>query len=370
MSGSYAPLQFRNLSDIEIEHRYRLFIEAVCDYAIFMMDPSGNVASWNPGAQRTKGYSPDEIVGRHFSIFYTAEDIRAGKPEQLLAAAASQGRIEDEGWRVRKDGSRFWANVIITAIHDEQGKLVGFAKITRDLSERRRTEELERVAVGSAIVQQTRENEQKRIARELHDDLGQQIAALKMTVSLHEAELVQFVPAQARARLTAIGEVSEEIDALATSLRRVAADLRPPVLDDLGFVAALTWMMEGFERRFGVHTRCEVRTQELRLNDLAAISLYRVVQEALTNVARHAQANEVTVKLSVDDRDCHLRIHDDGVGFALDSPPRADAFGVLGMRERIVMLGGILRIKSTPGNGVSVTAHVPLSRILAQPNYC
>ena len=173
-----------------------------------------------------------------------------------------------------------------------------------------------------------------------------------------------------RARLTAIGEVSEQIDALATSLRRVAADLRPPVLDDLGFVAALTWMTEGFERRFGVHTRCEVRTQELRLNDLAAISLYRVVQEALTNVARHAQANEVTVKLSVDNRDCHLRIHDDGVGFALDSPPRADAFGVLGMRERIVMLGGILRIKSTPGNGVSVMAHVPLSRILAQPNYC
>lgn len=113
--------------------------------------------------------------------------------------SAKPATRSDEGWRVRKDGSRFWADVIITAIHDEQGKLVGFAKITRDLSERRRNEELERVAVGSAIVQQTRENEQKRIARELHDDLGQQIAALKMTVSLHEAELVQYVPAQARA---------------------------------------------------------------------------------------------------------------------------------------------------------------------------
>jgi len=168
-----------------------------------------------------------------------------------------------------------------------------------------------------------------------------------------------------RARLSAIGEVSEQIDALATSLRRIAADLRPPMLDDLGFVAALTWMTENFERRFGVHTRCEACVQELRLNDLAAISLYRVAQEALTNVARHAQANEVTVTLSADDRDCHLRIRDDGVGFAQGSAPRGDAFGVLGMRERIMMLGGALCIKSTPGHGVSVTAHVPLSRILA-----
>ncbi|WP_175828805.1 PAS domain-containing sensor histidine kinase [Burkholderia cepacia] len=366
MKGSTASYSSRNLSDIEIEHRYRLFIEAVRDYAIFMLDPNGNVTSWNPGAQRAKGYVPDEIVGKHFSIFYTGEDIAAGKPAQLLTAAEAQGRAEDEGWRVRKDGSQFWANVVITAVRDHDGTLLGFAKITRDLSERRRLEELERVSAASAIVQQARENEQGRIARELHDDLGQQLTALKMTLALHETELAQYVTADIRTHLGATREMAGQIDAMVTSVRRIAADLRPPVLDDLGLEAALEWMTEGFERRYGVRTRCEIHTDALHLNDLAAISLYRVAQEALTNVARHAQANEVSVILSTNERECRLRVHDDGVGFPEQSPIRADAFGVLGMRERILQLGGILSIESVPGNGVTITAQVPLSRILME----
>ncbi|OUL77855.1 PAS domain-containing sensor histidine kinase [Paraburkholderia hospita] len=356
----------RNLSEIEIDHRYRLLIDAVDDYAIFMLDPAGHVTSWNPGAQRAKGYSPDEIVGRHFSVFYTAEDVAADKPSQLLAAAALRARAEDEGWRVRKDGSRFWANVVITAIHDENDALLGFAKITRDLSERRRLEELERAVARSALVQQARENEQKRIARELHDDLGQQITALKMTLALHETELLQHVRKEALGLLDSVHEIASQIDTMATSLRRIAADLRPPVLDDLGLEAAIQWMTETFEQRYGVSVRCEIQADSLRLNDLAAISLYRVAQEALTNVARHAQANEVSVRLSADERHYHLRIHDDGVGLPQDSAPRGDAFGLLGMRERIVQLGGVLSVESSPGNGVTIAAHVPLSRILVE----
>lgn len=103
-------------SGIPIEERYRLPIDAVADYAIFMLDPSGHVATWNSGAQKIKGYSANEIVGRHFSIFYTPEDLAAGKPDRELAVATLQGRIEDEGWRVRRDGSRFWANVLISAV--------------------------------------------------------------------------------------------------------------------------------------------------------------------------------------------------------------------------------------------------------------
>lgn len=356
----------RNLSDIDIEHRYRLLIEAVQDYAIFMLDPSGNVTSWNPGAQRAKSFSPDEIVGRHFSIFYTDEAIAAGKPAKLLAEAASRGRVEDEGWRVRKDGSRLWANVVITAVHDEYGALLGFAKITRDMTERRRLAELERASAASALVQQARENEQKRIARELHDDLGQQITALKMTLALHEAELAQRVRKEGLGLLRSIREIDGQIDAMATSVRRIASDLRPPVLDDLGLEAALEWMAEGFEQRYGVFVRCEARSEPLRLNDMAAISLYRVVQEALTNVARHAQASEVLVTLSADDGHCHLRIHDDGVGLPEGTTPRADSFGLRGMRERISQLGGVLSIDSSPGRGVTITARVPLSRIMAQ----
>jgi PAS domain S-box-containing protein len=127
----------------ESEERFRLMIESVKDYAIFMLDPEGNVASWNEGAHQIKGYEADEIVGRHFSTFYPSEALARRWPEFELEVAKREGRFEDEGWRLRKDGSRFWANVVITALYDKEGVLRGFAKVTRDLTERRRAESLE-----------------------------------------------------------------------------------------------------------------------------------------------------------------------------------------------------------------------------------
>ena len=123
------------------ERSFQTLVESVIDYAIFMLDSEGHVANWNPGAERIKGYSRTEIIGQHFSRFYTEEDRLAGVPEKALATARSQGRFEQENWRVRKDGSRFWASVVIDAIHDEQGQVVGFAKVTRDMTERREIEE-------------------------------------------------------------------------------------------------------------------------------------------------------------------------------------------------------------------------------------
>ena len=125
----------------QTEERFRLLVEAVSDYAIFMLDSNGYVLTWNTGAQRIKGYRPEEIIGQHFSRFYPADAIQAGWPEHELQVAAEQGRFEDEGWRIRKDGSKFWANVVITALRDEDGRLRGFGKITRDLTERREYEE-------------------------------------------------------------------------------------------------------------------------------------------------------------------------------------------------------------------------------------
>ena len=116
-------------------------VEGAKDYAIFLLDPQGHVASWNPGAERIKGYKADEIIGQHFSTFYPQEAIDRGWPAHELKVAAAEGRFEDEGWRVRKDGSQFWANVVITALHDEPASCVGFSKITRDLTERKKSEE-------------------------------------------------------------------------------------------------------------------------------------------------------------------------------------------------------------------------------------
>jgi len=124
-------------SALNQEERYRLLVEAIADYAIYMLDPAGHVASWNPGAHRFKQYEADEIIGQHFGRFYTEEDRASGLPERALMTAASEGRFENEGWRVRKDGTRFWAHVIIDAIRNDAGELIGYAKITRDITDRR-----------------------------------------------------------------------------------------------------------------------------------------------------------------------------------------------------------------------------------------
>jgi PAS domain S-box-containing protein len=138
-----APIAKTRLADT-IKHGgriYQLMVESVHDYAIFMLDPGGYVASWNRGAQKIKGYTADEIIGQHFSIFYKAEDIAIGHPQRELATAAKEGRFEEERPRLRKDGSEFWANVVITPVRDEEGTLLGFAKVTRDLTERRAAEQ-------------------------------------------------------------------------------------------------------------------------------------------------------------------------------------------------------------------------------------
>ena len=157
---------------------YGLLIESITDYAIFTLDATGHVLNWNPGAQRFKGYTASEIIGRHFSVFYPEEAVTAGFPQYELEVAAREGRFEDEGWRVRKDGSRFWANVIITALHDAAGALIGFGKVTRDLTERRNAEEQARrlAAEAAAHAEAMRRSEQ---LAQLNEQLEQQAVELE-----------------------------------------------------------------------------------------------------------------------------------------------------------------------------------------------
>jgi PAS domain S-box-containing protein len=135
---------------LRAQQSFRLVVEGVRDYAIFMLDPDGRIRSWSPGAARLKGYTADEIIGRHFSVFYTPDDRAADKPARALVIAGDTGRYEEDGWRVRADGSRFWANVVITAVRDQTGRLLGFAKITRDVTERKRQDDRLRAVIEIA----------------------------------------------------------------------------------------------------------------------------------------------------------------------------------------------------------------------------
>jgi PAS domain S-box-containing protein len=165
----------------EFDDAFRLLVESVKDYAIFILDPGGHVLTWNAGAERIKGYQAREIIGKHFSIFYPPEDV--GKTERELEVASREGRFQEEGWRVRRDGSRMWANVTITALRSPEGVLVGFAKVTRDLTEHRQAEENRRAlaAERAALAERARINEfQERFLAILGHDLRNPLASLDM----------------------------------------------------------------------------------------------------------------------------------------------------------------------------------------------
>ena len=178
----------------DAEERFRLLIESVKDYAIFILDPDGRVSTWNPGAERIKGYTAAEIVGKHFSIFYPLEVAATGKCDEELVIAAREGRFEEEGWRLRKDGSEFWAKVTITALRDPDGTLVGFAKVTQDLTTRKRAEEDSRAlaAERAALAEKNRIQEfQERFLAILGHDLRNPLASIDMGAGILRQSLTE-----------------------------------------------------------------------------------------------------------------------------------------------------------------------------------
>jgi PAS domain S-box-containing protein len=340
------------------EERFRLMLENVRDYGIFMLDPAGHVVSWNAGAERIKGYRAAEILGQHFSRFYSPEDVERGKPKHELLVAAAEGRLEDEGWRLRKDGTRFWANVVITALRDQMGNLRGFAKVTRDITERKQAEELRARLTRQVMTAQ--DEERRRIARELHDETGQSLTGL--LVGLRTIERSETI-AEAAELAQQLREVAAQSLA---DVRRLARGLHPGILDDLGLCAAVTRYVEDFTRLHRVVVDVRTGLDVDRLPLLVQTTVYRVLQEALTNVARHAAAGSASVRLAREGTTVELVVQDDGAGIKRQRgvgrgrPTNRRGLGLEGMRERVALLGGSIRVESKPGVGTTITARIPL----------
>ena len=364
------------------EQRFRMFVDAVQEYAIFMLDVQGHVSTWNNGAKRIKGYGISEIIGKHFSVFYPEEDIRSGKPQRELEIAAKEGRLEDEGWRLRKDGSRFWANVIITALRDETGRLVGFGKVTRDFTERIRANEAlrkeieERTEVQRKLrdsekslrqlslrLLQTQDEERRRIARDLHDSVGQYLVGLKMKVDSLKCS-AERNHRQDAGELAECAQLTEEA---IKEVRTISYLLYPPMLEELGLKSAIPWYLEGFTKRSGIKTTFEVSSVFDRIPGDLELALFRVLQESLTNVHRHSGSSTAIVRLLTRNRAVILQVIDEGKGTGSKNwEDRAQdwmgAFGVglRGMSERMRQLRGDLEIASTEA-GTTITATLPLS---------
>lgn len=387
---------------LESDEQLRLLIETVREYAIFQLDPQGRIMSWNTGAERLKGYTASEVLGKSFKLFYDASAIQAGKPEANLARAAREGECEDEGWRLRKDGSRFWASVVITALRDSEGTLRGFIKITRDMTERVTSESslreakkqlelrveqraellgrvnlelrneiherqrieqelrksLDRLRALAARLQMVREEERTRVAREMHDELGQACTAIKMDL----ASIGRKTSERQVQLRTKIDSAMQLVDRMIFSVRRIASELRPRTLDDLGLTSALEWQAQEFQRRTGIRCALELPAEQLALDAEQSTAIFRIFQESLTNVARHAHATEVTARVEMDNERLVFGVRDNGKGFDAKQANIRKSLGVVGMQERALALGGELEINGIPGSGTTVTLRIPLRR--------
>jgi PAS domain S-box-containing protein len=307
---------------------FRLLVLGVRDYGIFMLDPNGHIVSWNAGAERIKGYTAEDIIGRHFSTFYPPEDVQAGKPDWELRVAKAEGSLEDEGWRVRKDGTRFWANVIITALYGDDGELRGFGKVTRDMTERRRAEQqlTDRRRLLAHLVE-AQERERQRIAWDVHDDTIQAMVAVDMRLQLLSGKL----PVEHR---ETVDQLDGAVRTAISRLRNLVFRVRPPGIERQGLRDSLAAYLAD------TSMVGEIRYSLDRAPGAdAAITIFRICQEALTNVRKHARASAVVLDLSTADRGFLVRVIDDGVGLR-DLDPNSGHFGLIEMRERAEALGG------------------------------
>jgi PAS domain S-box-containing protein len=334
----------------EREELCSLLIARVKDYAIFMLSPTGTILTWNEGAQLIKGYTRDEIVGQSIEKFYTPEAVARGLPKQLLRKAEQQGRVEDEGWRVRKDGTRFWANVVITALRDESGRLTGFAKITRDLSERRKAE----AAIGelSGRLIRLQDEERLRLAEQLHDRTSPYLSAV--LASLYN--LKQHFPTENAALLEDVNDSIAKVEAASDVIRRVSHMLHPPRLEQGGLVETLRWYVSAISGQVGFIVDADLPHTPIQVSKEGEIVLFRLVQECLSRLMGRGGLREASIRLTSNAM-VRLEITMHGplpskIRSAIMSEEGDFGVGFAGMRERLRQLEGTLAV--TTGSGKTV----------------
>ncbi|VCU68110.1 Autoinducer 2 sensor kinase/phosphatase LuxQ [Pigmentiphaga humi] len=351
---------------------FRLLVNSIEDYAIFMLDPGGYVTTWNAGARKIKGYAPDEILGRHFSVFYPEDAIARNWPQQELEQAAARGRLEDEGWRVRKDGSTFWANVVITALYDDAGVLQGYAKVTRDMSERKRLEELELTNRRMSEFLATLGHELRNPLAPVRNAIG--ILRLQPAPTPIVAHCRDMIDRQ-------VGHLARLVDDL-LDIGRITSgkiELRLETVD----------LRDAIERSIeGVRFHTDARGQRLVAHMGTAPThvrgdltrLVQVVQNVLHNASKFSSAGSlIHVTLVQRRRSAVITVRDQGRGipahaletifqpFTQESPQLNPTESGLGIgltlcRSLVRMHGGAISAASGgPGLGSTFTIHLPLA---------
>jgi PAS domain S-box-containing protein len=310
----------------ESEERFRLLIEGVRDYAIYMLNPEGHIASWNAGAERIEGFKADEIIGQHFSLFFTPEDVRSGKPELELKIAAEEGRFEAEGWRVRKDHSRFWANVVLTSVRDESGQLCGFSKVARDVTERNRAEEEirklnagleQRVSERTAQLEEANQ-ELEAFSYSVSHDLRAPLRHIAAYVEILQAEAGQGLDENSRQHLRTIAASATHLGDLIDALLAFSRMGRNEMFQQRVSLASLVT-----EARRELHRDIEGRRIEWQIGLLPEVQgdplmLRQVVVNLISNALKYTRTRrraEIEIGTTSNDQEVVFYIRDNGVGF-------------------------------------------------------
>lgn len=362
------------------EERFRLLVDSIRDCSILLLSPEGFITSWNPGTHLVEGYEAADVIGRNHSVFFTAEDLARSYPELALETAAVAGQHEDEGWRVRKDGSKFWAHVVITAMKDEAGKLTGFARVARDLTDRKAAEEqLRKIAVEleqrvsertlelresqsrlrelATELTLTEQRERRRLAGDLHDYLAQLLVLIRIKIHQTSAQVKE----QAAAALLMEADRTT-LDALDYT-RSLVAELAPPALQEFGLLEGFEWLAEQMKNH-GLTVAVHKHIQHVALDADQAVLVFQSTRELLFNVLKHAGTNQAA--LTIDrNNDGHLvvTVKDEGRGFDTDAllaeNDERKRFGLFSVRERTKAMGGWLELTSRSNQGTCATLIIP-----------
>jgi PAS domain S-box-containing protein len=328
--------------------------------AIISVDDAQRIVMYNRAAEKLFGWSAEEVRGKPLDLLIPERyrGVHGQQVRRFGATGTTTRRMGDNTvlYALRKDGSEFPIDASISQLPTPEGKL--YTVILRDVTERvRAREELASFAAESSGV---REQEKSRIARELHDELAQSLTALKMD-SIWLRDHLPEGDAEAQEK---IAQMLAMLDTSVAAVRRIAADLRPLVLDDLGFGAAIEWVVQNFSQRTGLP--CALKLDEsLELQEPFATGVFRIVQESLANVAKHAHASRVEVEVRARGDHVLLRVQDDGIGFRPSAPRKPQSLGLVGLRERAQLMRGEVKVESSPGAGTRIEARIPVRAVIA-----
>jgi signal transduction histidine kinase len=310
--------------------------------------------------------SPDELIQSRQDISRQVY-VDPNRREEFKLQIEEQGAVRGFEHEVfRKDGSRLWISVNARAVRDEKGAIQYYEGTVQDIAERKAAEEnlkatSKQLRALSARLQSAREEEGTRIAREIHDELGSALTSLKWDLEEMDKMLSTSIDQSEHAALRNKLQAPMKLaDTAISAIRRIASELRPSILDDLGLVAAIEWQAEQFQSRTGIVCQCDCSLEKVELTEQQSTAFFRILQEALTNVLRHAQATKVNIKIKKEKGYFTLSVSDNGKGISESEKSEQQSLGILGMRERAYLIGGEVSITSAEGQGTVVTLRVPI----------